>query len=64
MTAGHLEIGAHPGHHALEAGNVLVDLLAVVPPEDDVEIGGAERARITRHPSSLPSAIAPPPRRG
>jgi hypothetical protein len=64
VAAGHLEVGAHSRHHTLETGHVLVDLLAVVTPEDDVETGGAERARITRHPSSLPSAKALPPAEG
>jgi hypothetical protein len=64
MAACHVEVGAHPGHHSLEAGHVLIDLFAVVAPEYDVEIRGAERTRVTRHPSSLPSAIGPPPRRG
>jgi hypothetical protein len=64
VAASHLEVGAHPRHDALEAGQVLVDLLAVVTPEDDVKTGGAERARITRHPWSLPSVIALPPAEG
>src|SRR5688500_8231786 len=45
VAAGHVEIGAHPGHRTLESGHVFVDLLAVVAPQDDVETGGAERAR-------------------
>jgi hypothetical protein len=64
VAARHLEISAHPRQHALETGHVLVDLLAIVAPEDDVETWSAERTRITRHPSSLPSAKAPPPCRG
>ncbi len=66
VTAGHLEIGAHPGDHPLEAGHVLVDLPAVVAPEDDVETG-ARRAR-PHHSSSLvpPERAEPstPPRVG
>ncbi|OLT01551.1 hypothetical protein BJF90_31115 [Pseudonocardia sp. CNS-004] len=64
VAAGHVEIGAHPGHHTLETGHVFVDLLAVVAPQDDVETGGAERARITRHPWSPPERESPSTRRG